>query len=195
MHNSSNNRRHSSTESDFLRELTKITEGAGIIFLGTVAGKALIFLYTIFLTRLINADGFGLYTLGVTIILYISSLADLGLGVTSTRYIAIQKSNQDACSIKGTVILSGILTFFTSLVIMIFILCFSHIIAITIFKKPELDDVLAILSISLPFECLMRTFLRATLGLKLVKYTAFTEQFLWIALRFLLSVHPESITS
>jgi len=175
-------------ENNIFSDLSTITKGAGITFAGIVIGKAFLFLYTIFLTRFITANDFGIYTLGITLIMYLASLADLGLGVTSTRFIAIYQTHGDHGRVKGLVITASAITLIVSLMVMVVVILFSDIAASAIFHKPQLGQLLKVLSISLPFECVMRTFLRTTQGLKLMSYSAIVEQTLWIVLRLLWSL-------
>lgn len=173
---------------ELLSDLSTITKGAGITFVGTVLGKGLLFFYIVLLARFLRQDDFGIYILGTTIIMYLSSLSDLGLNISSTRYVAIYQARNDLARLKGIVITASVITGLMSFLVVCFVQIFSGLAASHFFHEPRLGPVLQVLSISLPFECLMRTFLRSTQGLKLMHYTALTEQVLWILFRIIITL-------
>jgi len=100
----------SRNNSEFLAELSTITKGAGVTLVGTVLGKTLLFFYTVLIARWLTQDDFGVYILGTTIIMYLSSVSDLGLNISSTRYVAIYKARHDAARLKGIVITASVIT-------------------------------------------------------------------------------------
>jgi len=178
----------SRNNSEFLAELSTITKGAGVTLVGTVLGKTLLFFYTVLIARWLTQDDFGVYILGTTIIMYLSSVSDLGLNISSTRYVAIYKARHDAARLKGIVITASVITGVVSLFVVCIVQVLSGATAYYIFHEPRLGSVLRVLSVSLPFECLMRTFLRSTQGLKLMHYTALTENVLWILFRIIMTL-------
>ena len=169
-------------------DLSKITKGAGITLSGAISGKALLFFYTIFLAKVLGTGDLGLYFLGITIVRSLTILANLGLESGVVRYVAIYQGKNDLSRMKGTVIISAAIIIVLSLVLMGLMLLAGDFIAVSIFHKPELGSVIKLLSLSIPFECLMRTFLASTRGLKLMQYTAYTENLAWVGLRFLFAI-------
>ena len=57
----------------------KLAKGAAINFTGFIGGRGLLFLYTIFLARVLKTSDLGLYFLGVTITDILTVLANMGL--------------------------------------------------------------------------------------------------------------------
>ena len=174
-------RRHFST-------LSKISKGAIITLSGTIAGKGLLFFYTIFLAKILGVSDLGLYFLGITIVGFLTVLCTLGLNVGVVRFTSIYSGRNDLSRMKGTVLISSVIVLLPSLVIVGIIFLFGDVISITIFHKPKLAIVIKLLSLSIPFNSLMQIFLASTRGLKLMQYTAYVENLAWVGLRFLFTV-------
>ena len=176
------------TKQEYLSDLSKITKGAGINLAGMIGGKGLLFFYTIFLARVLGVGDLGLYFLGITIVGFLAVLSNLGLNIGVTRFVAIYHGRNDPHRMKGTVLISAAITLLPSLLMVCLIFLLGDIIATSIFHKPELGKVIKLLSLSIPFDSLMWIFLAATRGLKLMQYTAYTENLCWVGLRFLFAV-------
>lgn len=176
------------SKGEHFNDLAVITKGAGITFVGRVGGKAILFLYTVFLAKVLSNSELGLYFLGITIIGFIAILSTLGFKIGVTRYVAIYRVADDPGKINGTVWAAGLLSFFFGLILIGLTLAFSDTACSLIFQKPELARVLKVLSLSIPFTSLMWIFLAATRGFKFVHYTTYTEDFIWVASRSFFAV-------
>lgn len=172
----------------YFSDLFQIAKGAGVTFSGTVSGKALLLFYTIFLAKVLGAGDLGLYFLGVTVVRLLTITASLGLGAGVVRYVAIYRGRDDICRMKGTVLISAALTIVTSLLLVGLVFLVGDFVATSILHKPELGTVIKLLSLSIPFESLMRIFLASTRGLKLMQYVVYTENLTWVGLRFLFAI-------
>lgn len=173
---------------EYFSVLSKTIKGAGITFGGMIGGKGLLFFYTIFLAKVLGPHDFGLYFLGITIVGFLAVLSNVGLIAGVTRFVAIYSSRNDAQRLKGTVLISAVITLLPSLIMMYLIFLLGDLLATSIFHKPELGKVIKLLSLSIPFDSLMWIFLAATRGLKLMQYTVYTENLCWVGLRFLFAV-------
>jgi len=172
----------------YFSDLLKITKGAGINFGGTLSGKALLFFYTIFIAKVLGAKALGVYFLGITIIGLLTILCSLGLDTGVVRFVAIYSGRNDLSRMKGTVLLSSAISILSSVFVACIIFLFSDVISIYIFHKPELGNVIKLLSLSIPFISLKKVFLASTQGLKFMQYTAYTENVFDISLRFLFTL-------
>ena len=171
----------------FLSDLSTITKGGGIIFGSTMAGKAIFLLYTVFLARFLGPEAVGLYFLGFTIITIVSALANLGLNVGTTRYVAIYNGRNERENIKATVFWGTTAAFSSGVIVAVIIYLLSNYAAQIVFHKPELGPVLQTLSYAIPFETAMKVLLGSTQGLKLLQYTAMIENMMWVITRFILT--------
>ena len=176
------------SKQEYLSDLSKITKGAGITFIGMIGGKGLLFLYTIFLAKVLGASDLGLYFLGITIVGFLTVLSNVGLNVGVTRFVAIYHGRNDLHRVKGTVLISATITLLPSLLMVCVIFLLGDLVATSLFHKPELGKVIKLLSLSIPFDSLMWIFLAATRGLKFMQHTVYTENLCWVGLRFLFAL-------
>lgn len=170
------------------KDLSTIVKGGGITLIGSITGKMLLFFYTVFLARFLRPDELGLYFIVITVMLVLSSIASLGISTGVVRYVAIYNAKNDLGRVKGTIISGGIIGFIISFIIVIILFIVADPVSQVIFHKPDLAPYLKILSLTLPCESLMRTFLAATQGLKLMRYSSLTENVAWVFLRVLFSL-------
>lgn len=172
-----------STDRHF-KDLAKITKGGGYTFIGSALGRVILFLFTVYLARVFGAADIGLYFLTTTIMTILASLANFGLGIGVNRYIAIFSARGDRQRMKGVVLNSVAFSVAFSTMIVVLIFIFGDFVVGKIFHKPEVAYLLKLLAFTLPFESMMRVFLASTNGLKLMQYTAITENITWVGLRF-----------
>jgi O-antigen/teichoic acid export membrane protein len=173
---------------EYFKDLPKIVKGASINLFGSVFGKALYVFYTIFLAHIFGAHDLGLYFLGLSVIFFLGVIGNMGLNSAAIRYTALYHARKDLQRLKGITIIASILSFLIGIILTITVFIFGDVVSIHIFHKPGLGIILKILSLSLPFECLMRILLGSTQGLKFMTYTAFVESILWIGIRFIFTL-------
>ena len=170
-----------------LVDLSTLTKGASVNLVGGLFGKTLLFFLTLFIARLLGAEGCGIYFLGISLITFLIYVSLIGLEIGVLRFVSIFNGKNDLAGIKGTICSSLIIVFCSSLVISIFLYLASDLVA-GIFKKPELGPVLAILAFAIPSDCLCKVFLASTRGLKHMQYTAYVETSGIIALRLIFAI-------
>jgi O-antigen/teichoic acid export membrane protein len=169
-------------------DIIKIAQGGGIILSGTLIGKIILFLYTLFLAKVLGVNDLGLYFLGLSFIRIISSFSVLGLDTGVVRFVSIYNSRKDIHRLKGTIVISLILSFFFNIFIASVIIVLADFIASNFFNKPDLVLVIRFFALSLPFDCSIKILLASTRGMKLMHYTALSENIVWVSLRFLFAL-------
>jgi O-antigen/teichoic acid export membrane protein len=171
-----------------LSDLSTITKGAGITFVGTAGGKVLLFLYTLFLAKALSPADLGVYFLGITVTTLATSLAMFGLNYGVIRYVAIHAKKGNSQAEKGTVLAACLVAVALGLLVASVIFLAGDFAARSFFHKSELGTVFKLFAIGIPFEILMRIFLAATQGRKFMQYTAFIGNLAWVALRFIFAL-------
>ncbi|HDZ86978.1 MAG TPA: flippase [Actinobacteria bacterium] len=159
----------------YLQHLPTIAKGAGIIFFGTIIGKALILVFTLLIAKLLNTEQVGLYFLGLSVVTIASIPALLGLDSGIVRFVALYKGTNDDGKIKGTVISAVLMVIPLSFLIAFVLFFSSDKIATVFFHKPELSNVLRPLSIAVPFIALAAVFISTTQALKFMQYKVFAK--------------------
>ncbi len=177
------------TEEQHFKDLPVIIKGAGLTLFGTVAGKGLYLLYTIFLARVLGINDLGLYFLGLSIVFFLGVIGNMGLNAATVRFTSIYNTEEGRRQkLKGITIAASVMSFLFGMVLVAVVFVLADVASGRIFHKPELGGILKVFALSIPFECSMRVLLGSTQGLKLMGYTAITENILWVAARFLLTL-------
>lgn len=171
-----------------LPEISRLIKGGGINFGGSIGSKGILFFLTLFFAKVLRSSDLGLYFLGITICELLTLVANLGLPAGMVRYVAIYNKRNDPQRVKGTVLGGIFYTFLAGIVTGGILFLSADFAAAFIFHKPKLGYILKLLSLSIPFECLMRTLTASTLGLKVVEHTAYIEHLAWAGLRLILAI-------
>lgn len=99
----------------------------------TIISKVGSLLFTIIIARMLLPELFGLYSLALSTIVFISSFADLGIGTTLVRYVARKRNISDA---GPYVFYLRRLKITLSLIVSIILICTAYIIANNYYQKP-----------------------------------------------------------
>jgi len=133
--------------------MQEVARGTVLAFILKVFGAGLAFGFNVAVARILGAEGAGLYFLALSITTICSVIGRVGLDNAMLRFIASHTANNEwgkinavyALGMKIAVIVSGTMT------IIVYIL--SPYIAHALFNKPELDEPLRYMSLSiLPFS-------------------------------------------
>jgi len=140
-----------SLDDQVLNRLTKqVAKGGGISLLGQFGGKVIKFLFEIFLTNIFGVRDYGLYSLGIS-----QSFSQLGLHNGVVRFGSIYYGEKDRSKLKGTILVSLILSFSAGIVFGLLLYFSADLISKSFFHEPELSRILKLFSISLPFYTFM----------------------------------------
>lgn len=181
---SRNSATENSAKEEYFADLSKITKATVITLAGNFVGKSIFFAYTLFIANCLGADVLGLYCLALALVQFLAVLANLGMNIGVTRFVAIFNERQDQPRLKGTVLATILLTLFSSVTFAAALVLLADFLSTSVFHKPELKVALAILALSIPFDCLMHICLASTRGLKFMHYTVYIENLTAISLRF-----------
>jgi O-antigen/teichoic acid export membrane protein len=154
-----------------------IAKGAGILFVGGLAGMALRYVFHVLVARELGVSLFGLFSLGLAFFSIADVTAGLGTSRGIVRYVALYQKERDTARIKGTVSMAARLCLTGGLIICFLSLAFSKPLAIRVFHSPQLSGVLYIFALAIPFSCLGTMFISALQGLKIMKYKVYARDF------------------
>ena len=160
------------------KELGGIAAGGTFNLAGKVISSGIVFIYTVIVVRVLGAERFGLYTLGMTLFTFIGILCRLGLDSGVVRLVSLYHGINDAKRVKGTAISALLIVLVISSLMIPIVFLFSKPFIDTLFHKSELFGVVKYFSISLPFWSVMHIALGFTLGLKKMKYFVCGHYFL-----------------
>ena len=165
--------------------LEKVAKGAGINLSGSILGKAIVFINTLLLAKLLTTSELGVFFLGLSITTITTIMALMGLRIGTIRFVSIYSAKDDLDSVIGTVLTAAVITFLCSIVVALVLFATRDWLSTSVFGKPDLAGVLFIFLFAVPFEATCKIFLAATQGLKFMHYTVYIEQLLALLLRLI----------
>ncbi|MHC4532312.1 MAG: flippase [Planctomycetota bacterium] len=157
----------------YTTELTCIVKGTGITFLGKVLDSGLRFLYMVILAKSLGPDLFGILLLGLTIVILAGTTSTLGLDIGAVRYVSIYHGLGDRQRMKGTIVQASVYSFIIGALIAAGLFVGSTFLSLRVFGKSELETVLKLLALSVPFFSTTLAVLSCTQGLRKMKYSVY----------------------
>lgn len=170
------------------RDAVFLARGGAVTLIGSIGAYALGLLFNILVARKIGASAYGLYALGLTVVMIGSTFSALGLARGSQRFIAIHLADGDEKRLRGTITLSLALGFAAGIITSLLLVTLAPTIAVHIFHDAGLTRVLRILSISLPFIAALDTLGKMTQGFKVMRYKVYYEDLFQNALKVVVGV-------
>lgn len=128
-----------------------ILKGAIILTIANIITRLLGFIYRIYMSNLIGAEGMGLYQLIMPIYMLVWSLSSSGFSTTISKLVAEYNSKKNYGDIKRILKISSFISTLIATFLSVFIFIFSKYIALNIFKDERLLLSLHIMCISFPF--------------------------------------------
>src|SRR4029453_19098588 len=83
--------------------LRRIATGGGFVFVSGWVAYALSLAFNILVARRLNANGFGAFTIGMSLAVVLAHIAPMGTHQAVVRYVAIYRGQHDDARIRGTV--------------------------------------------------------------------------------------------
>lgn len=153
-----------------------IAEGGGIVLIGGVLGRAIVFVYNLFLARAIGAEGLGLFTIGLAVATIASTLALLGLNQGIVRFGAIYLTRDEKAKLKDTLVRSSIISLAAAIIVTLGLLALAPWLSSNAFDAPYLAPVLALLALTIPFAVVRGIFLATTRTFRVVWMLVLVDQ-------------------
>jgi len=161
------------------KELSKVAQGAGTIFLGKVLGNAIQYLYTITVARILGVKYFGSFMLGLTVINVAGLIGRLGLDNGVIKYVSLYNGVGDSGRVKGAIVQSLKYSFAASVVLGILLFFAPEFLLMKLFHKKELVGIIHPMAFALPFLSWTAITLAATQGFQIMKYTVYGQNLFW----------------
>jgi O-antigen/teichoic acid export membrane protein len=174
-----------STERD--QHVLMAAKGGGITFAGKVFTSGSRFAMAFLLTRLLGAEQYGLFNLGMSAIAVTAGLAMLGMDTAMVRYVSLMNSRRDESGLRGTIQfgLGTILGMAALLSIGLYFL--AEPIANQIFHEPQLAPLVRFASLIVPIMALSDGLVSITEGFKKMQYGTISQDIVRPLLRIILT--------
>ena len=146
--------------------IREVARGGAIILAGSVFGALLEYFNRILLARHLGSSGFGIFSLGMSIMMIGVTPALFGLQDGIARFVSAYYVREEYSNVRR--VLSSALSMVTVLSIPIGLIMylFSQEIALVLFKKPNLAPALKIFSLVLPLMVVSQVLISGLRGLK-----------------------------
>lgn len=126
-----------------------LARGAAISFAIRIAGAVLGFALNVLIARLFGAEGTGLYFLALTVAGIASLFGRFGLENAVLRFISTAASGSDWGRVRAISRRTVLLALASSAVVSVLLFLIAGLLATRVFAKPELADLLRILTLSI----------------------------------------------
>lgn len=126
-----------------------IAKGGAIAFLARIFSHVVVLATTLILTRSLGAHTFGIYALGRSIFRISGKISLLGINNGILRFCPMYRGQKR--ELKGLLNSAFAIVMATGLVLMMFYLLTAKVLAVEVFRMLELENVIRIISIAIPF--------------------------------------------
>ncbi len=165
-----------------------IIKGAMILTIASIITRALGFLYRIFLSNLIGAEGMGIFQLIFPVLTFCIALSCGGIQIAVSRFVAESRSRAHSFAV---LISSLVMSLLISCATCAVVYCFSDSLAIHIIKNADCGPLLKYASITIPVTAIHSCIAGYYLGLKktfVPAWSTVTEQIVKIAAIYILGI-------
>jgi len=173
------------------KSLTTIVKGAGIIFLGQVISLPLGMVNQALLGRFLGPGDYGLFNLGLSVIMIASFIPMFGLGGGLVQFIPFNIALDRKDRVISGIDFSFKFCLMVGILVSLALFFLSNKIALEVFHDANLEIVIKILSISLTFTVFYRLTQALPAGFRQPKYKLYNEFIIMRVLRiavFLIAV-------
>ena len=158
--------------------LLKITKGAGIAFLGSLAGLALGFVGRVLVARIGTEAEYGIFSLALVILNICATIGSLGLPEGAARNIAYARGKGDLERVRKLISASITFGLLAGVALSLAILLSSNSLASSVFHKPALAFPLKVFAFGIPLFVLLRILISLFRGFDDVRPTVIFQNIL-----------------
>jgi len=150
----------------YKEELTRISKNAGIGGTSILLGSSITYLTTIFATRVIGAENWGLFFLAQTVLMTLTVISTLGLNHGVLRFVSLFAGKNDPGRVKGTILFALKKTLIVSSLLALVAFLSSPFLQEHVFKQAHFSLALRTLIVVLPLTTLTVILLVSLQGLR-----------------------------
>ncbi|MEM5774892.1 MAG: oligosaccharide flippase family protein, partial [Anaerolineaceae bacterium] len=153
-------------------DIVMVARGGGTAFISTAATRALSYIYSLALIKVLGAEDFGQFSLAMASVLFFGTLASIGLPQGIVRFGIIRDPSNPRAGAHQTTLTAVRLAVPVSMLLTCVVVFLANWIAQDLFHKPDLYAMIRIFAISIPFMAMQAILLAATRALKVIRYSA-----------------------
>lgn len=176
------------SDRSFDRNILTAARGGGIVMFGLLFDYASRFVFGIVIARALGADGFGLYTLGITVGTVLASVARLGLSEGLVHFLPDALHQRDDNRVRGILQVGLVLPIVLGIGLGVGMLLLAVPLANNVFHDPAAVPVLRVMGVCIPLIALGRLLMASTRGFKYMRYEVYADNIAFGATRLALSL-------
>jgi O-antigen/teichoic acid export membrane protein len=161
-------------------------QGAGLLAGGSFFELGCRFVMALVLARSLGAGEYGLYILAVSAASLFFGIALLGLDDAMVRYVAILSGRRDRPGVRGAIEVGLGVSLPVGMVMGAVLYFAAGPIAETVFREPQLTQLLQLVAFIVPFLTVSNVLAGAARGFRRMDYVAFSENVVQSVVRLLL---------
>ena len=173
---------------DFRQHIGHVSRQSSVYFSGRMFALAAGYFFKIYLTRELGAEALGTYALGLTIIGSLGIFNAFGLSRSATRFVSAYRATEQYELLRGLLVRSILMLFFTNLLFVPILLLAGPVIAVRIYHAPALSGYLWIFAALMCFGTFNTFFARVLAGYKEVARSTVLTTFLGTPLMVLCTI-------
>ncbi|MDA2915353.1 flippase [Nitrospinae bacterium AH_259_B05_G02_I21] len=151
------------------KALEVIAAGAGVLMVGTLIGRVAGYGFR-YMVAIISPETLGIFSLCMTLLGIVSTVAFLGMKSGIVRYVAFYRGRQDSARIKGTILTSLKLVLGMSIGVSVVVALVAKPLALTFFHRPEAVTYVFFVALILPFYTAEFLLAKGLIAFKAVTY-------------------------
>jgi O-antigen/teichoic acid export membrane protein len=151
------------------RNVLTLAKGASVSLIGSVSGRLFLFLTYVIIARVFGPEPLGIFVLAVVAVKIAALIARLGLDTAAIRFVSVSHKDSPG-RVKGTIISSVAISFLAGVALAIALYFSATFLSQRLFQQPELESLIRILSIGVPFLSSMLVVARSTQGFQTTRY-------------------------
>jgi len=135
------------------KQSATMAKRSGLVFIGTAVGRVFHFLTQLVLANVLGVAAFGAYTLGFSVLSFLSAMSQAGLHQATVRFIAMGRAKEQPEMVRGAVRFAAIRVVIVSVLLGAALVLSREMIALHIFRDATMAATLFWVGIVLPFLC------------------------------------------
>ncbi len=146
--------------------LTSVVKGSGTILAGLMIGKVLGTLNQVLFARILGPEQYGLFNLGLSITTILVIISMFGLQDGITRFVSMALKEKDYGKLISVVSFGILFGLISSVLFGLLLIVAAPWFSANVLGKPDLQRVLRLFALSIPFTALMYIFVSILRGMK-----------------------------
>ena len=165
-------------ESDNTEGILTLAREGSITLVGNILGKIIGFTFVVIVTKAVSPGTFGVYSLGLGVVLFVKSIADISIHRSIDYFIPIYNKEGDNSKIRFVFFFSLILSLIGTSLAAIFLWWGSPLLA-SLFSEPRLSTAVPILALTLPLLALRDVIIKTFVGMKNLKHKSLLNELIF----------------